>query len=584
MGTQAYKAQDFQGLTPAIDQRQSDKLYALGGRNYVFDSLGPKSPFGNRFLTPYPLGLPEHVQSCRLKLRGGDRVFYFVGDCIIEWREDLGGWKFIYVTGDITSSPYRWTNGYLNGYMYFCHPATGILVYHIDSDVCLPLTGDGVPTEPISICINNGRLCVMDETWFTWSAPSNGLDFVPRLGGPGQQKINDRVAGDSMMITPYARGVLCWTTGGVMRCEFTGDAAVYRFRAINTEYRLINPFCSFQMDNDTVVILDERGLFQSKGESPTPLTPIFNEYLIGWLQKYDLKLGQNVRLEWDDLQRRLYVSVSLSEHTAIYEKAFVLYPPLDKWGVFEEEHYGIGPVLIQTSERGDDYFGFTDNTGRVRYWDEIGTREVIPVTPNLNSHYPAIQKPAFSEIAEDGVVLSSSFSMNSINSIIYVGPAGYSEWDSNILAPVETQGLDAVIHLGLFRLSGDQSHDRLMEVSQIFIASNISGAETIENSDYNLVPDESDDEDYQIAVGSEDFGLDPLNYVNHDIRLIGTIDGVTAWQDCIPELTLFNQAGRYYSCGVTGLWHILEISATTDGDMFHLRVFELTVADAGRLT
>ena len=51
-----------------------------------------------------------------------------------------------------------------------------------------------------------------------------------------------------------------------------------------------------------------------------------------------------------------------------------------------------------------------------------------------------------------------------------------------------------------------------------------------------------------------------------------------------PGRAAFNQAGRYYSCGVTGLWHILEMSAEEVGETYHLRVFELTVADAGRLT
>lgn len=584
MGTQGYKAAEFVGLTPAIDPRQSDKFFALGGKNYVFDSKGPKSIFGSRMVTPYPFGIPEHAQSCRLKLRGGDRVFDFVGDAIIEWREDTGGWKFIYVHGDTTVTPYRWTFGYLNGYMYFCHPVTGILVYHIDSDICGPLVSAGAPSQPIAICINNGRLIVIDETYATFSGPGNGLDFVPRLGGAGQQVINDRVAGDPIMVTPYARGFLVWTTGGVMRGEFTGDSTVFRFRALNTEYRLINSFCSFQMDDDTVVILDERGLFASKGEAPAPMAPLFNEFLIQWLQKNDLKLGQNVRLEWDDLKRLLYVSVSLSEQNPLYEKAFVLYPPLDKWGIFESPHFGIGPVKITQSSRSDDYFGYVDGAGRKHYWDEIGNREIIPTSPNLNSYYPPIQKPAAADLVDDATILSSSFVLNTFNDVMNQGPAGYSEWDSQIKAPAEVTGLDAKIQLGLLRLEGGQSHDRLMEVSHIFIASNVSGPEIQDGEDWNLIPPGTSDEDYLLETGGEDFGLDPLNYVNHGLRLIATLDGVTAYQETVPELIRFTQAGRYYSCNIVGLWTILELTATEIGESFHLRVFELTVADAGRFT
>jgi len=421
---QPYKAQDFQGLTPGIDPRQSDKLFALGGKNYAFDSIGPKSIFGNRYLTPYPLGIPEHAQSCRLKLNDGDRVFHFFGDCIAEWSETSGGWRVLYVTGPTTIQPYRWTYGYLNGLMFFCHPATGIIVYQVENDICLPLLGDGVPAEPMAITISNGRLCIIDEVNFTWSGPGNGTDFVPRLGGAGFQKIADRVAGAPVMITGYAKGCMVWTSGGVLRCEFTGDAAVWRFRAISTEYRLINPFCSYKSDEDTVVILDERGLFKSQGEAPTALTPLFNEFLIKYLQKYDLKLGQNVRVEWDDLQRLLYVSLSLSETNPLYEKAFVLYPSVDKWGTLDEAHYGIGPVQITPSEREDDYFGFVDSTGRIRYWAEFGSREILPTDPTLDSHYPLMQQAPHGIDGETGVVLASSAVVNTVPNNNYTTP-GY---------------------------------------------------------------------------------------------------------------------------------------------------------------
>jgi hypothetical protein len=78
-----FSADDFQGLTPSVDARKSEKLFALGGRNYVFDSFGPRSVFGNRFLTPYPLGAPESTQGIRLRLQTGDHVFVFTSDSFL---------------------------------------------------------------------------------------------------------------------------------------------------------------------------------------------------------------------------------------------------------------------------------------------------------------------------------------------------------------------------------------------------------------------------------------------------------------------------------------------------------------------
>lgn len=580
-----WESEDFLGITPAVDARKSDKLFALAGRNYVLDALGPKSPFGNRFLTPYPLGIPEHSQGCRLRLRTGDRVFLFAGDAIIEWIESTGTWRYIYVTGNTTIQPYRWTFGYINGIMYFCNPSIGILAYEVEADFCEPLTSPGTPVEPIAIIVNNGRLIVIDDLYYTWSAPGDGTNFTPTLGGAGQQKIADRVPGFPIMLSGYARGVMTWTTGGVMRSEFTGDVEVYRHRAINTEYRPINSFCTFQMDDNTVAILDERGIFQSTGEAPRPLTPLFNEFLIDYLQKYDLKLGQNVRLEFDDLRRWLFLSLSLSESSPIYEKAFVLYPSLDKWGTFDEEHLGVVPVLVKESTRADDYFGFVGTDGRIRYWDFVGSRELFPTDGTLNSVYPiASEKPAHIQVGNQFVTLSSSAVVNTVPMTPYSQGArgfypavGYSPAESLVT------DLDSVLQMGFIRARGEDSNDQLIEINQIFVGSALSGNPDQVSVDFNLIPPTIPTPDVEDIIDAENFAVDNINYVNHGMRIIATVDGLSPYADAIPELIRFDKGGRYFSCSIVGLWNILELSATEIGEAYHLRTLEMTAVDAGRL-
>ncbi len=580
-----WEADDFQGITPAIDARKSDKLFALAGRNYVLDALGPKSPFGNRFLTPYPLGIPEHTQGCRLRLRTGDRVFVFAGDAILEWIEPTGSWRYIYVTGNTVIQPYRWTYGYINGIMYFCNPSIGILAYEVEADVCEPLDTPGVPSEPIAIIINNGRLIVIDDIYYTWSAPGDGTDFIPTLGGAGQQKIADRVPGFPIMLSAYARGVMTWTTGGVMRSEFTGDVEVYRHRAINTEYRPINSFCTFQMDDNTVAILDERGIFQSTGEAPRPLTPLFNEFLIDYLQKYNLKLGQNVRLEFDDLKRLLFMSISLSEASPIYEKAFVLYPSLDKWGTFDEDHLGILPLLIKESSRADDYFGFVGPDGRIRYWNFVGSRELFPTDTTLNAVYSvATEKPAHVQVGNTFVTLSSSAVVNTVPTLPYTqGARGF--YGASGYSPVESlvTDLDSVLQMGFIRARGDDSNDQLIEISQIFVGSELSGDSVQTSVDFNLIPPTIPTPEVGDIIDSENFSFDNMNYVNHGIRIIATVDGLSMFQDTIPKLVRFDKGGRYFSFSIVGLWNILELSATNIGEAYHLRSVEMTAVNAGRL-
>lgn len=585
MSSTAWRARDIMGLTPGIDLRRSDKVYAVGGSNFAFTSKGPRSLFGNRCLVPHKLGNPEHVQGARIRIRGGDRVFTFESQAILEWDEDIGGWVILYITPDTTLGPYRWTWGYLNDKIFFCHPRTGIIVYDLSTGRVYKHDGPGVPPYPLAICVNNGRLCVIDDIYFYWSWQSDGLNFTPAIGQAGFQKIADRVGGFPIMINTYARGVLIWTTGGLMRSEFTGDQEVYRHRNLNTEYRPINSFCTLQTNENTIVILDERGLFSSSGDIPEPFAPLFNEFLIEYIRKNRLTIGQNVRIEWDDLRRLMYVSVSLSEASPLYERAYVLYPPLDKWGVFSESHFGILPVGISGSTREGQYYGFVDDSARLRFWSDYPNREVEPAGGTLNLRYPRIQKDTHEASGGGWWIGSSSLTMNAEPQLPMLGPAGYYESNSNTPATPTVEGLGAKLQVGLIRFDElNDSYDHMTEVVSVMLGNIESGPESGLAEDYLTVPDGVADEDYEVVAGAEDFGEEPAAYINHGIRVISTIDGKNAWQDTVPQMVQFEEAVRHYACSTVGIWHILELTALNPGEAFHLQAFELNAVDAGRLS
>lgn len=575
---------DIQGLTPAVDPTTSDKAFALSGKNFVFDSLGPRSIFGDRLLLPQPRSKPQHTQGMRVKFRTGDRCFTIDGHGIWEWSERIGGWVSIYPTQDTSRSPYRWTHGFLTNKFFFCHPTAGILVYDEDSGLCLPHSsvGTATPEEVLAIFVNNGRLCAVGPQFFSWSAASNGLDFEPKLGGGGFQLISDRVPGNPIMLTGYAGGCLTWTTGGVMLSQFTGDRAVYRHRALNTEYRPVNSFCTVRLDDDTSVILDERGLFQAKGESISPFTPLFNEFLLDYLQKNNLKIGQNVRLEWDELQRLLYLSLSLSYSNPIYEIAFVFYPPLDKWGQFNIPHYGIFPLIISGSQREDDYYGFADAQGCVRYWLRTPSRELDSrdsVLSGNNLYYPVVQRPA-SYVADDmGVTLASVGKANTFSRSGMTQRAGY--YAPGIKTPVTAQlmGLDSKLTIGMMRPNGPIAPDQMSELISVQIRSVRSGPENPLTVDYNLG---SSTIDRNVVVGAEDFG-EIRNFVSYKLRMIGSVDAITEFSSTDPELVSFVEGAAYYSCSSLGIWHMMEITAAEVGDSFHLKTVEFSAIDAGRM-
>src|SRR3546814_2912568 len=84
-------------------------------------------------------------------------------------------------------------------------------------------------------------------------------------------------------------------------------------------------------------------------------------------------------------------------YDAIYEKALVLNPHLDKWSSFDERFYGLLPIVLTQSQREGDYFGFVDDQGIVKFWRQTGSREIAPSDDTLNLFYPLTQKPYWKE-------------------------------------------------------------------------------------------------------------------------------------------------------------------------------------------
>lgn len=584
MAQEVYRLADVKGLSPAVDPTRSGDQFVLNGNNYLFDAIGPKSAFGNRLLLPHSLPESNHVQGIRLKLRSGDRCFTFTESGILEWNEKLGGWRYVYVTDSTAPQPYRWTYGFLSGNMFFCHPQVGIIQYNLDKDLAGALRTEGAPLDAIAICVDNGRLVAVTPEYLFWSDPSDGTNFSPKLGGAGFQKLAARVPGFPVMVSTYARGVLTWTTGGVLRSEFTGDQETYRHRALNTEYRPINSFCVFQSDENTVVILDERGFFQSQGEAPTPYAPLFNEFLINWLQENNLRLGQNVRLEWDELQRLLFISYSFSRFDPIYESAFVLYPPTQKWGQFNEKHYGILPFRVNSGPRLDDYYGFVDKDRKVKVWKRTPSREVMPVDAfEADLFYPPIQKPFHYADRDSATVLSSSMAFDTFNAVTKTQAAGLYPRDGKYKLPPRLTDLGAKISLGFFRSSKEMSHDELSELIQIMVRSYQSGGPASKAPNFELVAP-TPQVDYSLLGEGALYPSGEINYTDHQIRILPTTDGVTIFgEPVIPQLVGFSRGARHYSCSAVGIWHIIEVSAETLGQAFHLRTLEITGTSAGRL-
>lgn len=602
MPTQKFGAQEIKGYTPAIDVIDDQAQYVLEGQNYVIDSSGPMSGYGDRLLEPTGFQVPKYIQGKRFRLSTGKVSFTITQDGIWNWVESLGGWKLIYQPVDtVSDQPYRWTYAYLEGLIFLCHPKTGILVYDL-SDGSIhshSQLANATIANAWAIGENNGRLCVMTTTQFVWSNAADGLDFQPALGGAGFQDLNERITGTPIMLTSYAGGALVWTTGGVLVAQFTGDQDVFKFVPLSTDVRPVNSFCVIEISDDTTVILDERGLFKLEGIKLTsygmltqnnaidPYDPTMNEYLIGFIKENSLALNpqmNRLRLEWEELSRKLFVSICLATNEGGYDQTLVHYPAVGAWSQFSEFSYGIIPVDMDLGSRQGSYASYCDSTGRIRFWTGGNTREANPSLdhqPQLNLYTATVDKNPQYNSTLDGRIMSTTVKTQSFDPTNIDAGARSSFYTpgAGTPAPIVPQGLNSLIRIGVFRPTGPTASDEMSEVVGVMIRSIDTTDDTIFSDDFEL---DSGTEDLELESGSDDYGTNIPATIGMTLNVIGTLDGTNEYMSQIGILSQLTISGKYYACSVTGVWHILEVSAMDVGESYHIKGCELTAASAGR--
>jgi hypothetical protein len=565
-----YIASDIKGFTPAVDGRVSKQLFILNGNNYRFDSRGPRSAFGSKLLSPFPLPSPRGAQTFAVRAGELDYTFGLFGDSVQVYDPLLKDFVLLLAIPDTSGSPVRWTHGYLSGIIYLCHPAVGIIFWRLRTDEVGFFKTPGAPASPIAIVINNGRLGIMDSSVFSWSAPFDGFNFIPQLGGAGLQIISQHASGTPITMSSYSKGVLVWTTDGVMRSEYTGDDVVYRHRPLNTNYRPINSFCITQMDDETTVVLDPRGLYATMGDAPQVWSPIFSEFLIEYLRLNNLRVGNNTRIEWDTSRQQLFVSISHDFEGAFFSYAFVCQLNLDKWGTMNHKHYGLGSM-------GELDFGMIDSDGFVRQFVDNAQRDSGAGSGDL------IRSDGFAvgqrNTANGGWILSSS-TRASTRSVGLNPQSGFYANGSGNPKIYPQLSLDSFIQIGYLRAFELDTNDRLTEITQLMVGSVETAPDGQSLLDSNVIVGGGD---ANMNLGGVDLGIRPMQASSYSVSFTSTLDGVTTFVTENPSLTRFTPAARYFTCTVPGIWHTLTVSALNPGDRFHLRSLEMTYIDGGKL-
>lgn len=365
---------DIKSYSPALDVRGAgNDVYVLGGRNYIFDSKGPKSGFATRLLAGGnvigdPVGIAQSIEIA-------DRCFVAVPSGIYELTDNESAWTLRLDLSSFDLIPFlphkKWTAAYLSDGVYFCHPDYGF--YKLTFTGFVHITDEtvpGLPYKPIAVAETNGRLVILSQYYNVWSAPADAEDLTPTLGGAGFNLLSDRVTGQPVAMAAFQRGFLVWTEQDCLVAEFIGGDNVFRFDRATNQQIPLDANCVETLPDGSQIICTKQGLFIIKnGQEPERIAPIFSEFLREVL-KHEPAI--RIRLVYASEQDRLYVQ--LRDYTNHYVRTYVLAVALDKWGQFSDRHLGI---IKYKPERGA--YGYVDNEGIAHKFKEHDfNREVTP--------------------------------------------------------------------------------------------------------------------------------------------------------------------------------------------------------------
>jgi len=347
--------------------------HLVDGRNVVFDADGPKTGFGAEFLSDMIISDPDGFQS--IQADNGD-VWYFTTKGIFLFDSTTGRIVTLHRFATATTTVHRWTCAVVGSIQYIGHPDQGVLYYDAATELFETHPSGQLPNGAFAVCLSNGRLVVLGSTSYSWSAQDDGTDLTTSLTTGAGNQATSLVGGTPLMAIEFQQGFLVFTSQGIIRALFTGDALVYEHRALTHSYKLLGSFAAVNHEDRKVVFATSTGIYETEGELPTPYDAVFNEFLIKEINKKTSEtVASSVRLEWDTDTKRFFISLGYTGLAPLYSISYVMYDSLKKLGVFSEGHYGIFPIRLDSTSSQQYFWGYVNQKGQLMRWSGLSRRE-----------------------------------------------------------------------------------------------------------------------------------------------------------------------------------------------------------------
>lgn len=592
----------IRGIVPALDRKQLGDTHVVDGRNFVMDVEGPKSAFQSIFLSNQTFTDEDILQWQTFNLSQSDTVV-FISNAILRYDALTDHWYpiFTFTKSDPTSR-FPWSRARVGGIHYFASKGLGnkIIKYTplLDTwETLTPVNTTGLMPDDIYLVMQSfGRLVISGETQTQNSAISDGTDLVTSTTKKIGSQSHALVGGGTPIIGKHTRyGFLVYTTEGILRAEFSDQLTVaFRYDVLSEQEHLkpISPFTFIEISDGQHVFLDITGFYQTDGREIKPWQPLMSEW---WSSKrrslFDTTNEENASVRLSINRDRQWVFFSISETSGgiSYDYAYVLYLPLDEWGLFSEQHAAFGDLILTTGPESGLSFGYICGlSGCLRKFVDAIQNEVAPDFKVLTNFKESFEFPARNN--DDITVVTSEIELTVFDKSLFSDTGLYDT--NNAIVVRDIGSLNSYIDIGLFRLLDEKESDVLSAITDVIIGQSAQ-ADTSEVVNYNTLPTIVENWNTITPDEFEDWGQGLADGVIYVAKALGTLDGVKQFADQLETLTQVtdidevntdeNENTLYFTCDNTGIFHIIRVEALLTGHSFHMKFVQPTLRNLGRL-
>lgn len=624
---------DLAPWTPDIDSRRSDKPSIVTGQNFRQALDGPYSGYSSGFVNDNFWTQTTRAKFTELQI-DNDLLY---GTCTGVYRIDpssLVAWNILPIT--VTNQFWPWTIAKVGSFYYICQYDIGLWQY---DPVNLTMTQITTPSGNQIRCVaeSYGRLIYFDSSVVAQSALDDGTNFIPNLATAAGAQSLALVGGTPYAIVSIPDGFLVYMSGGVMKATYTTQAYIFAYTNLSEGIKLFNPNAAVYCPLLGAITLDNNGFF---------LTREYNYTTYGYPQPWEVQMSDYIKknilaglnfanfasigMYYSKAMQCLFFFFGSNFSTGLFQTTLVYDCISQKWGSFDQPHYGIFETYDYTT---NTYTcSFMDVNGYMKEFTNSNFSEDYPDdNTNLNDY---IYRPTLGDwpfYADTYTTINGGspfyevrteikFSDHNPNYYHQFGTSGLYEINSDTMSdifngqqdigidpmqnPILTGsfldfdysgptflyavpymineiGLASFVTIGPFRFNDEQSFaEEVSEVESIMVGIQGNNSFLI-FEDWNTIIAA---EDWNSLTAVEDWGSNTQVPNSYECVLSDTNDGFSTPFFGDEDLNVFIDYGSsqlYKPTGISSIYHTVTISADNVGDLYAVKILDLTAQLTG---